>query len=567
MKGLEPILKVMRRADGRSMYMYFPKGVARALLRRSALVVLRDDESLASVQKLLGSGGLAALSEERQVILAFPNPLGSAWNWTLDPAEPDDLAFLVHIQAELDSPVENEPFSMARAASSNPLADKFFYTLWHPMADVRYLAGFGTGASMACAFAAIHPQFVTALYAEVGELSPAALAKATNAPVPACLADCPDETTAYFVHANGATQADAEGHVNPVNPAQRVTLAPQGKANPLPYVYDALFRQVRRPNTSLYGDVERRILPESDDGFTLYEEDDRLSDGVKHTWLVHVPKSVRAHPDIRVPLMLFFHGASDNPVEAADMTKFHELGEREHFITVYPWGTNLMTWNSSMLPDEPDDDAFVIALIDDMVKRYPVDAERVYLSGFSNGAGEAQTVALCHPDRIAAICPIDANWPGNRMGENNLTYQDVAPMRIGMEKKAVFDYRMPVWYTYGGREVSYPVYNRCTQQIQYDYWKLYNHIPIIPTPGKDNPHPCGCGVPGDQYERLTPSQAHTEHAYDVHRFFSGEDARLNLYNYVVMLTKGHEIAPMDAELSWRYVSRFRRLPDGSLGNA
>ena len=137
-------------------------------------------------------------------------------------------------------------------------------------------------------------------------------------------------------------------------------------------------------------------------------------------------------------------------------------------------------------------------------------------------------------------------------------------MRVGMEKKRTFDYRMPVWYTYGGRELSYPVYNRSTQQKQYDFWKMYNHIPIRPTPDKAHPHPCGCGVPGDSAEQLHPSETHPEHTYDVQRFNTEEPDRMNLYNYVVMLGKGHEIAPMDPELGWRYVSRFRRRADGSL---
>jgi pimeloyl-ACP methyl ester carboxylesterase len=217
-----------------------------------------------------------------------------------------------------------------------------------------------------------------------------------------------------------------------------------------------------------------------------------------------------------------------------------------------------------MTADEPDDDAYTVALIADMIRRYPVDPERVYLSGFSNGAGEAQAIALCHPDLIAAICPIDANWPGNRMGETDLAWRDVTPMRIGMERKEKYDYRMPVWYTYGSREISYPVYNRSTQQKQYDFWKMYNRIPIHPTPEKDHPHPCGCGVMGNVYERLNPSAVHPEYAYDVQHFFSDDPGRPNLYNYVVMIGKGHDIAPTDPELGWRYVRRFCRKADGRL---
>ncbi len=558
-------LKTMARADGRGMYLLFPKGEPRAVRRVSALIVLRDDDTAASAEQLLAAEGLNRLCNSQNVIIAFPNPIGGRWNWTLDPALPDDMGFLKHIQRELDSPVENEPFSPALAASSNPLSDERFYQLWHPMADVRYYAGFGTGASMVCTLAAVVPQLTAAVFAENGALSPAALRDAANAAVPAYLAGCPEETNAYFIHVNGATEADGKGaFVHPTNPCQRVVSVPQGKRATLAEVYHMLFCRVRRTNTSVYGDVDARMQSEAESSFTLFAQDTRLTDGLKHTWLTHVPKSVREHPETRVPLVLFFHGASDNPLEAADMTKLHVLGEREGFITIYPWGTNRMTWNSSMLADEPDDDAYIAALIREMIAHYPVDPERVYLSGFSNGAGEAQAVALCHPELVTAIFPIDANWPGNRMGETDITWRDVTPMRVGMEKKKTFDYRMPVWYTYGGREISYPVYNRCTQQKQYDFWKMYNHIPIRPTPEKECPHPCGCGVPGDVTERLYPTAAHPEHIYDVQRFFSDDPEKQNLYNYVVMLGKGHEIAPMDPELGWRYVSRFRRAADGSL---
>ena len=48
------------------------------------------------------------------------------------------------------------------------------------------------------------------------------------------------------------------------------------------------------------------------------------------------------------------------------------------------------------------------------------------------------------------------------------------------------------------------------------------------------------------------------------RFYTDDEARLNLYNFVVMHDKGHDIAQMDAELGWRYVRAFRRKADGRI---
>ena len=108
------------------------------------------------------------------------------------------------------------------------------------------------------------------------------------------------------------------------------------------------------------------------------------------------------------------------------------------------------------------------------------------------------------------------------------------------------------------------MYRGCTQQHQYDFWKLYNNIPIKPTPEMDQPHPCGCGVLGDRYERIEPSSVHPHHSYDAQRFVSRDPGAPNLFNYVVMLDKGHDIAEKDPELGWRFVSQFRRESDGSL---
>lgn len=567
------ILKTMERAAGRSMFLYFPEGPARTAFKRSVMTVFRDSDSEASVRALLEEGGLARLAEDEQIILAFPNPVDGAWNWQRDPYRADDMAFIRHIQGELNTETENRPAGAAPVTQGqlqNIMAAMFarMAQTWHPMNDVKYLAGIGSGASMACTVAALEPTLAAAVFAEGAQLAPATVKDAAWAPVPAYLLRCPEQTVAYFLKANGAVQeGEREGlsyYRNRVNPNQQMLVGSEGS---IPAAYRALMRHVRRPNTGKYGDIERRMLPEVDyANFELHLDETVLSDGLAHTWFTHIPAAVKANPENKVPLMIMFHGASDNPAEAAEMSKFHELGEREGFITVYPWGTNKLTWNSDMTEGGPDDDAFTMALIDYMIANYPVDAGRVYLSGFSNGAAQAQVIGLCHPDRIAAVCPIDSNWPGNRMGVSEVDWHDVKPFRLAMElrERTGIDYRLPNWYTYGNREPSYPVYRGCTQQHQYDFWKLYNNIPIKPTPEMDQPHPCGCGVLGDRYERIEPSSVHSHHSYDVQRFVSRDPGAPNLFNYVVMLDKGHDIAEKDPELGWRFVSQFRRESDGSL---
>src|SRR5207249_438480 len=73
--------------------------------------------------------------------------------------------------------------------------------------------------------------------------------------------------------------------------------------------------------------------------------------------------------------------------------------------------TNPPRWNDGSpgptgAPSAADDVAFLAALLDDAATRAGVDPARVYLSGFSNGAGMAFRAAAELADRFAAVAPV-----------------------------------------------------------------------------------------------------------------------------------------------------------------
>lgn len=546
----------------RSMYLYYPPGPNRTAFKRCSITVLRDDDDETSVHKLLFETGLARLAQNDQAIISFPNPVGGRWN--ADPAGEDVLAFNKFQDAMTkpdDKPYEFRPDGI-------PTFESMMST-WHPMNDTKYLIGIGSGADLACTLAACYPENIAAVLCINPVTNDIALEKACYAPMPIRLVNCSEKIRDYFIKANEAELLEHKDgiaiYANKANPLQCIIYDKASKeltAKLLDTVWNEMFRNVRRTNTGAHGDCEPR-MDINKVNFEIYLDDDRL-DGTPHTWFVHVPSSVSKEQKEKVPLLIFFHGGSDNPAEAAEMSKFHELGEREGFITVYPWGGNKASWNCNMDENEADDVGIAVSLIKYMIANYPVDEGRVYLSGFSNGAAHAQAVAMLYPELVAAICHINSNWPGRRLGPSDINIEEIKPFSLALEKKKKYDYRMPVWYTYGSREASYPVYRGCTQQHQYDFWKRYNNIEISPTPERYNPHPCGCGVQGHKYTLLRPSKRHPHHEYDVHSFYSMDEEPLNLYNYVLMRDKGHEVAEMDPALGWAYVKQFRRLPDGGL---
>jgi poly(3-hydroxybutyrate) depolymerase len=440
------------------------------------------------------------------------------------------------------------------------------------MDDTKYMIGIGTGASMLYTLIALNPDQIAAACLIGGCLPDKSRQGAFHSPVASYLINAAPEEIEFICNEvnhvklfNQEKQRDI--YTNPINTAEKVILdntAVMLDAEHMSVVWNELFKCTRRTNTGAHGDIGHR-MDFATAGFEIYDNDIRLGDqnDLGHTWITHIPDKVRISPDNSLPLLLFFHGASDTPAEAAEMSKFHELGAQEGFITVYPWSSNTVTWNVDMDEDGYDDISYIKELINYMLFHYPIDSERIYLSGFSNGAAMAQSFALMYPEMIAAICHIDSNWPGSRTGESIVDFSKIRPMAEGLRKKEVYDYRMPVWYTYGTREPSYPVFNACTQQHQYDFWKIYNNITVKHTPPKENPDPSGCGVIGDKRETLWPSACYPHHMYDVHRFYSNDPNPVNYYNYVMMHDKGHEVAPMDATLGWNYVKHFKRNSDGS----
>lgn len=410
------------------MYLYFPPIPKHSPYKRCSVTVLLDRVDREAVERILEESGLEEMARERQLILAFPDPGPGGWDYERDPEVIGQLQGAMTTEREIE-PVQTY-FGIPTPES--------MLSSWHLMNDTRYLIGIGEkGAAMALTMAACCPANVAAVMTMGGSLPEAALKKAVYSPVPVWLCGADAQTVSYFISAGGARKVSEKRWACPVQPLQCVELHPEAELTSafLNRVWDEFFRKVRRTNTGRCGNVVHRT-DIGEYGGEYFIENTQLGDqeNMPHTWLTFVPQCVRDLPEgEKAPLMIFYHGGSDNPTEAAEMARFHEIGEKEGFITVYPWGSNRCSWNIFMNEDEPDDVAFSEALIRYMIAQYPVDPSRVYLSGFSNGSSQAMVTAMVHPELIAAICPIDGNWPGERIGPSEVDYEQIRPMALARQ--------------------------------------------------------------------------------------------------------------------------------------
>jgi len=119
--------------------------------------------------------------------------------------------------------------------------------------------------------------------------------------------------------------------------------------------------------------------------------------------LVYAPTDIETNR----PLMISMHGMNQDIAFQQNQTKWEQVAKDNNFVVVYPGGIN-NSWDISGTRDIE----FVLAIIEEMSKRYDIDRERVYLSGFSMGGMFTYHAATKIADKIAAFAPVSGYLMG-----------------------------------------------------------------------------------------------------------------------------------------------------------
>lgn len=123
--------------------------------------------------------------------------------------------------------------------------------------------------------------------------------------------------------------------------------------------------------------------------------------GDDRAYLLHVPEGYdrSALP----PLVLAFHSRPATPREMELISGLSEKADQEGFVVAYPEGVG-RSFNTET--NSPDDVGFVGALIDEIMRTWGTDPDRVYATGMSNGAEMVYRLAAEMGGRLAAIAPV-----------------------------------------------------------------------------------------------------------------------------------------------------------------
>lgn len=133
--------------------------------------------------------------------------------------------------------------------------------------------------------------------------------------------------------------------------------------------------------------------------------------GLARSFILHRPPAPGP-----TPLVMMLHGAGGSALFAVEETRWSDRADAAGFAVVYPEGvagrpeqkakflTNPQEWNDGSGRGQHDDVGFLLAVLDSLGES--IDPARVYLTGFSNGAGMAFRLAAEHAARFAALAPV-----------------------------------------------------------------------------------------------------------------------------------------------------------------
>lgn len=170
-----------------------------------------------------------------------------------------------------------------------------------------------------------------------------------------------------------------------------------------------------------------------------------IADDLDREFITYVPQ--RINPADKPPVIISLHGRLGTAGRQMKFADFKPIADREGIIIVCPQGIG-RSWNDGR--DTPanaqgvDDVEFIDSLISYVVKTYHADADRIYVTGMSNGGFMTSRLAIELNKRIAAIAVVAASAnkdidfePGTTMPVMYIqgTKDPLVPFKGGMMKK------------------------------------------------------------------------------------------------------------------------------------
>ena len=119
---------------------------------------------------------------------------------------------------------------------------------------------------------------------------------------------------------------------------------------------------------------------------------------------------------IKYPLVVALCCTTGNPQAEVKTNGWDKIVLKENIIVISPTYNNYATYSET---------SYIKFVIDDAIKRYPIDIEKIYSTGFSNGGALSVAMVSTYPTLLAGISAM-----GWMIGMNNKTAKAKIPFLL-----------------------------------------------------------------------------------------------------------------------------------------
>lgn len=282
-------------------------------------------------------------------------------------------------------------------------------------------------------------------------------------------------------------------------------------------------------------DVDYFVVPTSPDNWG----DDKETKEHNIGYVAYYNKHIMEKGE-KIPLVMCFHGGGDSAMCMVALSDWHLVASKHNFL--------LVSVDNHMNSTATE----AIYLIEQLKKKYPIDNERIYSTGFSMGGVKTWDMFQEYPKTFAAVAPMDAT------------------MEVGFNAKCNpveninYDVVLPVFYV-GGEDTPLPelpfqaqkVTERMGYVLQVNKSKKQYNVEYEDRDNWNNPI---WGIDGDiickDEDEVTGS------ILTMHLFESENGCCYSVFGSAT--NQAHEMRHLNCENAWKYMSQFKRLENGQI---
>ena len=250
----------------------------------------------------------------------------------------------------------------------------------------------------------------------------------------------------------------------------------------------------------------------------------------------------------KYPLVMALCCTTGNPQAEVKTNGWDKIVLKENIIVISPTYNNYATYSET---------SYIKKVIDDAIKRYPIDTERIYSTGFSNGGALSVAMVSTYPKLLAAISAM-----GWMVGMNNLSSNAKIPFMViqgtNESTKKTSSGSMSIMNDEIEAIKDLFTYNNMKEKNiipNYDKTPFWGYIPdekgsIYPT-----------YLDYDIYGKTSTKRSGVE--WQINKYYT-QGYKLPLA--VLVLVDGANHIPHDynSYLAWNFFKGFRRLSNGTL---